>query len=53
MRTILGAVRGWAQRTDRVVEVSLGGDILKVTGVTSEQQEKIINDWLARHTAGS
>jgi hypothetical protein len=31
------------------VEVSIGGDTLKVTGATSQQQETIIDAWLARH----
>jgi hypothetical protein len=31
------------------VEVSIGGDVLKVTGVTTRQQEKVIDTWLARH----
>jgi hypothetical protein len=28
-------------------------DSTGVTGVTAEQQEKIIAEWVARHTAGS
>ncbi|MFI9328909.1 hypothetical protein ACIGZJ_15330 [Kitasatospora sp. NPDC052868] len=51
LRAVVGAVRSWAGRTNRAVEVSYGGDVLKLSGATSEQQEKIINDWLARHTA--
>ena len=46
---MVAAVRGWTSRTGRTVEVSVGGDALKVTGVTSQQQEKIIDAWLARH----
>jgi hypothetical protein len=53
LRAVVAAARGWASRTNRVVEVSYGGDMLKVTGVTSQQQEKIIDDWLARHAAGA
>jgi hypothetical protein len=41
---------GRASRTDRTVEVSIGGDVLKVTAVTSRQQEKVINAWLTRHS---
>jgi hypothetical protein len=48
----VAAVRGFALRTGRTVEVSIGGDSLKVTGATSQQQEKIIDDWLARHGPG-
>ena len=53
LRAVVAAARGWASRTNRVVEVSYGGDVLKLTGVTSQQQEKIIDDWLARHAAGA
>ncbi len=53
LRAVVDAVRGWAARTNRVVEVSCGGEVLKVTGVTSAQQEKIIDAWLARNAAGT
>jgi len=49
LRGLVAAVRGFASRTGRTVEVNLGGDVLKVTGVTSQQQEEIIDSWLARH----
>jgi hypothetical protein len=52
LRAVLAAVRGWSARTGRTVEVSIGGDVLKVTGVTSGQQEQIIDAWLARHGPG-
>jgi hypothetical protein len=53
LRAVLAAVRGWASRTGRTVEVSIGGDALKVTGATSKQQEMIIDAWLARHAPGA
>lgn len=49
LRAVVAAVRGWTSRTGRTVEVSIGGDVLKVTAATSQQQEKIIDAWLARH----
>jgi hypothetical protein len=49
LRAVAAAVRGWSSRTGRTVEVSIGGDALKVTGVTSQQQEQIIDAWLTRH----
>ena len=52
LRAVVAMVRGWARRTGRTVEVSIGGDVLKVTGVTSQQQGEIIDLWLARHAAG-
>ena len=53
LRAVLATVRGWTSRTGRTVEVSIDGDALKVTGVTSRQQEQIIAAWLARHAPGA
>ena len=52
LRALVAAVRGFASRTGRTVEVSIGGDPLKVTGATSQQQEQLIDAWLARHGPG-
>jgi hypothetical protein len=52
LRAVVATVRGWVSRTGRSVEVSIGGDVLKVTGVTSQQQGEIIDAWLARHAPG-
>lgn len=52
LRAVLGAVRGWTSRSGRTVEVSIDGDALKLTGVSSQQQEQIIDAWLARHGPG-
>ena len=52
LRALAAAVRGFASRTGRTVEVSIGGDSLKVTGATSQEQGKIIDAWLARHGPG-
>jgi hypothetical protein len=53
LRAVLAAVASWVTRNDRVVEVSYGGNTLKLGRATREQQEKIIDGWLARHPAGS
>jgi hypothetical protein len=53
LRAVTRAVCNWAVRNNRVVEVTYGDDTLKVTGATSEQQERIIDAWLARHASGS
>jgi hypothetical protein len=50
--SLLAKVGDWVTRNDRVVEVSYGGDTLKLSRATREQQEKIIDGWLARHPAG-
>ena len=53
LRDVVGAVRGWAARTGRTVEVSIGGDPIKVTSATSQQQQQLIDAWLARHAPGA
>jgi hypothetical protein len=52
LRAAVAAVRGWTSRTGRTVEISIGGDALKVTGVTSQQQAELVDAWLARHAPG-
>jgi hypothetical protein len=52
LRALVAAVRGFASRTGRTVEVSIGGDPIKVTGATSQQQQQLIDAWLARHGPG-
>jgi hypothetical protein len=47
LRAAVAAVRVRTSRAGRTVEISIGGDVLKVTAVTSQQQEKIIDAWLA------
>jgi hypothetical protein len=42
-------LRQWAGRTGHSVEVTIDGDSLKVTGASDEQQQKLIDAWLARH----
>jgi hypothetical protein len=53
LRGVVGVVRRWAAVNKRDVEVTLDGDTLRLTSVTPEQQEKIIDAWLARHAGGS
>ena len=52
LRVVLAKVADWVTRNDREVEVSYGGDTLRLGRATREQQEKIIDGWLARHPAG-
>jgi hypothetical protein len=50
LRSVLAAVRRFAARSGRTVEVSIGGDSLRLTAATAQQQEQIIDAWLARHS---
>ncbi|MEO3812117.1 hypothetical protein ABGB17_24235 [Sphaerisporangium sp. B11E5] len=51
LRAVVDAVRSWVSRSGRTVEISIDGDTLKLTAVTAEQQQRIIDAWLARHAA--
>lgn len=53
LRATVDLIRGWVGRTRREVEVRIGDDVLKVSGVSSAEQERIIDAWLARHAGGS
>lgn len=53
LRAFVNSVWHWASRTRRTVEVRIGDDLLRLTGVTSEQQEKIIDAWVTRQAAGT
>jgi len=50
LRAALAAVRRFASRTGRTVEVSIDGDSLRLTAATAQQQEQVIDAWLARHS---
>lgn len=53
LKLVLAKIRDWVSRNDRTVEIILDGDTLKLTGATAQQQEQLINVWLARHAPGS
>ena len=53
LRVVLAKVADWASRNDRTIEVKSGSDVLKLGKATKEQQDKIINAWLAAHAPGS
>ena len=50
---VVNTVRAWLSRGQgRKVKITLGDDELEITGVSSEQQERLIGDWIARHAEG-
>src|SRR5262245_58416547 len=52
--SVLGAVRSWLGRNRaRSVKLTLDGDSLEVSGVSSAEQERLVDLWVARHAAGS
>jgi hypothetical protein len=53
LRALLGTVRAWLSRSAaRSVKVKLGDSELEVTGISSEQQQRLIADWISHHAVG-
>jgi len=47
---LMGAILSWVRRgSGRSVTVELDGDRLEVAGISSEQQERLIAQWIDRH----
>jgi hypothetical protein len=49
LRAALDGVRAWAARNQRTVEVTMNGETPKLGNATAQQQQDLIDDWLARH----
>ncbi|HEY3733727.1 MAG TPA: hypothetical protein VGL63_07405 [Streptosporangiaceae bacterium] len=48
--TVVATVRSWlAGSSWRRVRLELGGDVLDLTGVSSREQRRLADEWLARH----
>jgi len=53
LASIIGTVRAWLGRNRaRSVKLTLGGDALEVSGVSSAEQERLIDLWVSRHATG-
>ena len=53
LASIIGAVRLWLGRNRaRSVKLSMGGDALEVSGVSSAGLDRLIDVWVARHATG-
>jgi hypothetical protein len=49
---VIGGIRSWLQRQRlRSVKLTIDGDELEVTGVSSAQQDRLIELWVARHAS--
>jgi hypothetical protein len=48
---VVTAIRAWlAGSPRRSVKLQLGGDSLELSGVSSKEQRRLTDEWLARHT---
>lgn len=50
LTTIINVLQDWLTRQEkRSLTLEIGGDKLQVTGISSEEQQRLINAWLSRH----
>jgi hypothetical protein len=50
LASVVTAVRAWlAGAPQRSIKLELDGDILELTGVSSKEQRRLIDEWLRRH----
>ena len=50
LAAVVTAVRSWlAGSSRRSIKLQLGGDALELTGVSSKEQRRLTDEWLARH----
>jgi hypothetical protein len=48
--SIVDTVRSWLTRSGAgTIKLELGGDVLELTGVSSEEQRRLTDEWLRRH----
>jgi hypothetical protein len=48
LKAVVNAVASWTGRTGKTVELTIGGNTLKLTGVSSDVQSRIVDEFFAR-----
>jgi len=47
---ITGTIQSWMQRTgQQKITMEINGDKLEITGITSGNQDKLVEDWINKH----
>lgn len=47
LRTLARTLQSWlGDRTDRTVKLQLGENVLELTGVSSSQQDRLVDEWI-------
>ena len=53
LAAVIAGIRSWLGRNSaRSVKLTLGGDAREVSGVSSAEQDRLIELWVARHATG-
>ena len=51
LRAVVGTVKAWLARSAaRSVKLELDGDVIEVSGVSSADQQRLIELWIERHS---
>lgn len=51
LKAVVNVVATWAGRTGKTVELTIGGNTLKLTGASAEMQSRIVDEFFARQAA--
>ena len=54
MATIVSSVWRWLRRGDggrRTIRLEVDGDVIELSGASTEMQERLVEEWIARHAA--
>ena len=52
LTTLIGAIQSWLTRNERrSIKLKIGEDTLEVTNVSSNEEARLIRDWIKRHSA--
>ncbi len=50
LTAVVATVRSWLSRSQhRSIKLVLGGDVLELTGLASDEQRRLTDEWLRRH----
>jgi hypothetical protein len=51
LESVVGIVRSWvSRRGSRSIKMKIGEDTLEMSGLTSQEQSRLIEEWLERNS---
>jgi hypothetical protein len=54
LTTLIGVLQNWLSRHERrSITLEIGGDKLNVTGIRSDEQQRLIQEWISRHSVAA
>jgi hypothetical protein len=49
LSALVRTVRGWLGDGERRVRIELDGDVLEVSGVSTDERQRLVDAWIERH----